>query len=89
MRFVYKPRPDLFITDWLSRQNHNEDKNAEILGMQLGRNAIQTTTNIPECMTIHELQQVTCQDQHMQCLKEYIIQGWPEHKDQEQQDIRP
>ena len=57
--------------------------------MQFGINAIQKTTNIPGCMTMHELQQVTCQDQHMQCLKEYIIKGWTEHKDQIQQDIRP
>ena len=40
-------------------------------------------------MTIHELQQVTCQDQLMQCLKEYMIQGFPEHNDQVHQDIRP
>ena len=56
--------------------------------MQLSINAIQTTTNIPECMTMHELQQVTSQDQHMQCSKEYITQGWPEHRDQIQQDIK-
>ena len=88
VRIIYQPGPDLFIVDWLSTQNHNKDKGAEIPGMQFGISAIQTTTNIPECMTIHELQQVTCQDQHMQCLKEYIIQSWPEHKDQVQ-DIRP
>ena len=57
--------------------------------MQLVINAMTTITNIPECMTIHKLQQVTDQDQHMQCLKEYIIQGWSDHKDQVQQDIRP
>ena len=32
---------------------------------------------------------MTCRDQHMQCLKEYIIQGWPEQEDQVQQAIRP
>ena len=52
-------------------------------------NAIKTTTNITECMTMCELQQATCQEQDMQCLGEYIIQGWPEKKDQIQQDIRP
>ena len=86
VRIIYKPRPDLFIVDWLSRQNHREDKDAKILAMKLGFIAILATTNIPGCMTMHELQQVTSQDQ--KCLKEYIIQGWPEHKDQIQ-DIRP
>ena len=62
MRIIYKPGPDLFILDWLSRQNYNKDKDVEILGMQLGISAIQTTANIPECMTMHELQQVTFQD---------------------------
>ena len=45
--------PDLFIVDWLSRQNHSKKKNKEILGMWLSINATQSTTNIPECMTIH------------------------------------
>ena len=88
MRIIYKSGPDLFIADWLSRQNHSKDKDAEMSGMQLVFNAIQTITNIPECMIIHELQQVTCQDQHMKSFKEYIIKGWPKHKYQVQQDIR-
>ena len=48
----------------------------------------QLPTNLNE-MIIYELQYVNLQDQHLQCLKKYIIQGWPEHKDQVQQDIRP
>ena len=40
-------------------------------------------------MAIHELQQVTCQDQCLWCLKEHIIQGWLEHNDQVQEDITP
>ena len=52
VRITYKPGPDLFITDWLSRQNHTENKDAEMPGMQLNIDAIQTTTNIPNCITI-------------------------------------
>ena len=37
----------LFIVDWLSRQNHNENKDAEIPGMQLSINAMQAATNVP------------------------------------------
>ena len=58
----------MFITDWLSRQNYKENKDAEIP-------SIQTTTNISDCMIIHELQQAMLQDEHLQCLKEHIIQG--------------
>ena len=39
-------------------------------------------------MTRHELQEATSQDQHLQCLMEYIVQGWAESKDQLSQDIR-
>ena len=49
--------------------------------MKLSLNAIQMTTNIPECMTVHDIQQATSQGQHLQCLKGYIIQGWPENRD--------
>ena len=62
MTIIYKAGPDLFIVDWLFRQNHSKHKDAEILGMQLNINAILTTTNIPECMMMHELQQMTSQD---------------------------
>ena len=56
--------------------------------MQLGTNTIQTATNIPACIAMYELQQ-TCQDQNVQCLKQYIMSGWTEHKDQIPQGIRP
>ena len=59
VRITYKSRPGLFIVDWLSRQNHTENKDTEILGMQLNTDAIQTTTNIPECTTIQQLHQAT------------------------------
>ena len=47
------------MADWLFRQNHNENKDTEIPGLQLSINAIQTATNIPECMIMSELQQAT------------------------------
>ena len=39
-------------------------------------------------MTVHELQQAMSQDQHLQHLKDYVIEGWPESRDQIPQDIR-
>ena len=66
---IYKPGPDLFIAD------HKENKDEEVPGMQINIDVIQTTTNIPDHMTIHELQQAMSQDEHLQHLKEHIIHG--------------
>ena len=54
--------------------------------MQLNVDTKQTTTNIPDCMMIKQLQQATSQDDHLQQLNEYIIRGMPENKDQLSQD---
>ena len=56
--------------------------------MRININSIQRTTSIPECIKMHKLQQAMFQDDHEQCLKEYIIKGWPESKDQIPQDMR-
>ena len=87
VRIKYKLGPDLFMADWLSR-HHSKNKDEEIMGMQISMNAIQSTTNVPECMTMHELQGAMSQDQHLKHLIEYVIQGWPESKNQQPQDIR-
>ena len=86
-KIICKPGPDLFIAEWLSRKNHKENKNEEIPCMQLNVDTIQTTTNILDCMTIQPLQQATLQDDHLQLLKDYIIRGWPDSKDQIPQDM--
>ena len=56
--------------------------------MQLDVDAIQTTTNIPNCMMIQQLQQTALQDDHLQQLNDYIIRVWPENMDQIQQDMQ-
>ena len=85
---IYKPGQELFIGDWLSRHNHTENKDKEIHGMDIQVNTMQTTLNIPECMSILQTQLATVQDEHLQWLKGYIIVGWPEIKDQVQCNIR-
>ena len=55
--------------DQVFRQNPKENKDAEISGMQLNIEAIQTMTNISDCITIQQLQQATSQDDHLQQLK--------------------
>ena len=51
VRIIYKHGPDQFIGDWLSRQNHKENKYNEIPGMKINTNAVHMTTDIPNCMT--------------------------------------
>ena len=75
-------KPELFITDWLSKHNHMENKDKEIHGMDVRVDAIQISTNGPEYMSIQNIQQATAKDKHLQHLKGYIIAGWPEIKDQ-------
>ena len=70
------------MADWLSRQNHNENKDKEIKGMQISINTIQLITNVPECMIFNELKEATYQDQQLQQLMEYMIQGWSDNKNQ-------
>ena len=65
VKILYKPGPYLFITDWLSRHNHTENKDAEIPGMDVKVDAIQTMTNIPECMSKQQSQQATSHDNHI------------------------
>ena len=45
--------------------------------------------DIPECISIEEIQHVLSQDAHLQQLKTFIIAGWPHTKDELHTDIRP
>ena len=56
--------------------------------MDIRVDAIQMSTNVPECMSVQQIQKATEQDEHLQWLKGYIIAGWTESKDQLHQDIR-
>ena len=51
--------------------------------------AIQSITDIPECMSISQIQQAAVQEEHLQCLKNIITSGWSATKDQLHIDIRP
>ena len=55
VKILHKPGPVRLITDWLSRYNHKENKDAEIHGMKMKVDTMQTTTNIPECMSIQTI----------------------------------
>ena len=71
VQVMYKPGPDIFIADWLSRHNHAEGKDQPIKGMEIWVDAIQTTTDMPECLSTTDLQQASVQDSHIQKLKHF------------------
>ena len=48
-----------------------------------------TPTAITECMTTQDKQWVALQDEHLEQLKEYIIQGWLMSRNKIQQELRP
>ena len=41
VKIIYMPGPDLFMPDWLSRQNQNKNKDKEITCMQISISALQ------------------------------------------------
>ena len=51
--------------------------------------AIKSMTDIPECMSISQIQQETVWDEHLQHLKNIIISGLLTTKDQLHLDTRP
>ena len=57
--------------------------------MDIQVDAIQSTTDMPECVSIEEIQQALAQDDHLQKLKNFIISGWPDMKDELRAYLRP
>ena len=55
---LYKPGLDLLIEDWLSRHSNTENKDAEVVGIKLRIGTISSTTDIPTCMSIQDIQKV-------------------------------
>ena len=85
---IYKPCLDLYITDWLSRNNHTEDKDQKITGMNTNTNAISPAVNMPVCTSIDDIKVTTHKDTYLLKLKSYIIHGWLHKKDELEQSIR-
>ena len=51
--------------------------------------AIQRSVDMPECISIEEIQHASSQDVYLQQLKSFIIAGWPHTKDELHTNIRP
>ena len=69
VQIIYKPGPKIFIADWLSQHNHKEGKDKPIKDMDIRIDVIQSVTDIPECISISQIQQASVQDEHLQHLK--------------------
>ena len=57
--------------------------------MDIRIDAIQSATDIPEYMSISQIQQAFTQDDHLQCLKSFIIAGWLSTKEELDRDLKP
>ena len=57
--------------------------------MDIRIDTIQSVTDIPECISISQIWQALALDEHLQCLKNIIITGWPSTKDKLHSDLRP
>ena len=51
--------------------------------------AIQNATDMPECLSMAEIQQVSSQDDHLQQLKSLTIASWLDSRDKLHADLRP
>ena len=89
VQIIYKPGPEIFIADWLSRHNHTEGKDKPIKGMEVQVDTIQATMDMPECVSMAEIQQTSSLNNHLQQLKGIIILGWPDSRDELHMDLQP
>ena len=57
--------------------------------MDVQVDAIQAITEMPECISVVEIQQVFSTNNHLQQLKGIIITGWPDSRDELHVDLQP
>ena len=82
MHIIYKPGPDLDTVNWLSHNNHTENKDEEIADIHISMSASNTSVNMPVCRAIEDIQAATYEDTHLLELKVHILQGWPHRKEE-------
>ena len=57
--------------------------------MDIQVDTIQATTEMPECVSVAEIQQVSSIDNYLQQLKGIIITGWLDSRDELHADLQP
>ena len=88
VQIIYKPGPEIFTVDWLLRHNHTEGKDKPIKGMDIQVDAIQAAMEMPECISVADIQQASSIDNHLQQLKGIIITGRPDRRDELHADLQ-
>ena len=56
---IHKPGPDLYTVDWLFQNNHRENRDHEIPGMDINKHAMSTSMNIPVCTSTEDIHAAT------------------------------
>ena len=77
VQIIYKPGPEIFIADCLSRNNCVEGKDKPIKDMDIWVDSIQNSIDMPECISMEEIQLASSQDDHLQQLKSLLLQDIP------------
>ena len=55
VQILYKPGPEILIADWLLRNNHIEGKDKPIKDMDIKMDAIQSSVDMPEYISVEEI----------------------------------
>ena len=66
IRILYKLATQLFIVEWLSRHNKNQDE--EIWWMKLNISVVETCTDLQECLKAEEVRCAMHDDDHLSVL---------------------
>ena len=66
-----------------------EGKDKPIKDLDIQIEAIQSVTDILKCVSLSQIQQASTQDDHLQCLKSFIIAGWPSTKEELHTNLKP
>ena len=88
IRILYKPEPQLFITDWLCRQNHKTNRDEEIPDMCITISTIELCMYISDCMMAEGIRFAMLNYEHVGMQSELILHGWPMTKAEMQKDLR-
>ena len=69
--------------------NHTEGKDKQIKAWMSGWMPHKLQMDMPECISMAEIQQALSQNNHLQQLKGIIITGWPDSRGELHADLQP
>jgi len=74
----YRPGPEMHLADCLSRVGHIADTEKEIPDMKITVDSVCTIDEIT-VLSADEIRDKTLEDDKLQRVVEYVLNGWPEH----------